>query len=195
MKHTPPVFNSSSTVSMDLSITLLQIEDVSTRFQSLKMQTWMMMTWKDGRLAWDPHEYDNIMNIRVPSSMVWEPDVMLWNSPTGVHFTRVPLVLYHDGSLTHVRPTSIKSRCSIDKHRPNDSFTCKLKFGSWTYDGNMFDIKMKAGERGFDMAWFQQNPNYAVISTNSTRHVEYYPCCPEPYVDITFEITLQRRQV
>ncbi|XP_041366801.1 acetylcholine receptor subunit alpha-L1-like [Gigantopelta aegis] len=116
-------------------------------------------------------------------------------SPTGVHFTRVPLVLYHDGSLTHVQPTSIKSRCSIDKHRPNDSFTCKLKFGSWTYDGNMFDIKMKAGERGFDMTLFQQNPNYAVISTNSTRHVEYYPCCAaSPTSTSRLKVTLQRRQ-
>lgn len=35
--------------------------------------------WTDYRLSWDPKKYDNIQLLRVPSTMVWLPDVVLEN--------------------------------------------------------------------------------------------------------------------
>lgn len=35
--------------------------------------------WSDYRLRWDPEEYDNIQLLRVPSTMVWLPDIVLEN--------------------------------------------------------------------------------------------------------------------
>lgn len=35
--------------------------------------------WSDYRLRWDPEKYDNIQLLRVPSTMVWLPDIVLEN--------------------------------------------------------------------------------------------------------------------
>lgn len=35
--------------------------------------------WSDYRLSWDPEKYDNIQLLRVPSTMVWLPDIVLEN--------------------------------------------------------------------------------------------------------------------
>lgn len=35
--------------------------------------------WSDYRLSWDPKEYDDIQQLRVPSTMVWLPDIVLEN--------------------------------------------------------------------------------------------------------------------
>lgn len=35
--------------------------------------------WSDYRLSWDPEEYDDIQQLRVPSTMVWLPDIVLEN--------------------------------------------------------------------------------------------------------------------
>lgn len=35
--------------------------------------------WSDYRLRWDPEKYDNIQTLRVPSTMVWLPDIVLEN--------------------------------------------------------------------------------------------------------------------
>lgn len=35
--------------------------------------------WMDYKLQWDPAEYDNISILRVPSKMIWTPDLVLYN--------------------------------------------------------------------------------------------------------------------
>lgn len=40
-----------------------------------------------------------------------------------------------------------------------------------------------------------ENPEWKIIETTTTRHAKIYECCPEPYVDIEFNITIQRRSV
>lgn len=35
--------------------------------------------WCDYRLRWDPQDYEGLWVLRVPSTMVWRPDVVLEN--------------------------------------------------------------------------------------------------------------------
>ncbi|KAK4019519.1 hypothetical protein OUZ56_001534 [Daphnia magna] len=67
-----------------------------------------------------------------------------------------------------------------------------MKFGSWTYDGFMLDLVEKTTDGG-DISGFITNGEWDLIGVPSNRTVEYYTCCPEPYVDITFTIHIRRR--
>ena len=40
---------------------------------------------------------------------------------------------------------------------------------------------------------YQDNGEWQLISASSMRNVEYYECCPEPYIDITVFINIRRR--
>jgi len=35
--------------------------------------------WTDIQLAWEPGEFGGVNNIRVPTSSIWTPDIVLYN--------------------------------------------------------------------------------------------------------------------
>lgn len=37
------------------------------------------------------------------------------------------------------------------------------------------------------------NPQWHIVEVTSTRNVKFYECCKEPYADIEYNITIQRR--
>ncbi|KIH63981.1 hypothetical protein ANCDUO_05712 [Ancylostoma duodenale] len=44
--------------------------------QVLVLKEWLRMFWRDEFLTWNPAEYDNITEIKVPRSLIWLPDVI-----------------------------------------------------------------------------------------------------------------------
>lgn len=56
-------------------------------------------------------------------------------------FRHAYAVVSSDGTVTWIPRSIYKSSCSIDiTNFPFDSQICKLKFGSWTYDGFKLDL-------------------------------------------------------
>jgi len=35
------------------------------------------MSWYDNRLQWDPEEYGDIHVIKLPNTLLWQPDIVL----------------------------------------------------------------------------------------------------------------------
>lgn len=35
--------------------------------------------WNDYKLRWNPEEYENVTSIRIPSEIIWRPDIVLYN--------------------------------------------------------------------------------------------------------------------
>ena len=54
------------------------------------------------------------------------------------------------------------------------------------------DLVQKAAEGG-DISGFITNGEWNLIEVPAQRTQQYYSCCPEPYVDITFTIHIRRR--
>ena len=51
-------------------------------------------------------------------------------------------VLHHSGKVVWNPPAIYKSSCEIDvEFFPFDEQNCFMKFGSWTYDGYMVDLR------------------------------------------------------
>ena len=44
-----------------------------------------------------------------------------------------------------------------------------------------------------DISTYMSLPEWDLISTGAKKNVMYYPCCAEPYPDVTFNITMRRR--
>jgi hypothetical protein len=89
-------------------------------------------TWNDYNLKWSPEEYGNISYLRVSSSKIWIPDLLLYNSADSTFETsaNVNAVLSYDGTVTYIPPGMFKSTCQIEiYHFPFDIQSCALKFG------------------------------------------------------------------
>ena len=72
--------------------------------------------WKDYGLTWDPEEFGNIQTLRLPSSQIWTPDILLYNSADEKFDStmKVNVVVQHTGEILYVPPGIFKSICPFD---------------------------------------------------------------------------------
>ncbi|XP_077782937.1 neuronal acetylcholine receptor subunit alpha-10 [Podarcis muralis] len=164
------------------------------RNQILTAYLWIRQVWVDAYLSWEKEAYDGIDTIRIPSSYVWRPDIVLYNNAddqfTGSMETNV--VIHSDGQIMWDSPAITKSSCKVDvSYFPFDGQQCRLTFGSWTYNGNQIDILNKQ-ETG-DLTDFVENVEWEVLGMPAKRSVVTYGCCSEPYPDVTYTLHLKRR--
>ncbi|XP_067104066.1 neuronal acetylcholine receptor subunit alpha-9-II [Osmerus mordax] len=189
-----PVEDTDKALNVTLQITLSQIKDMDERNQVLIAYLWIRQTWYDTYLKWDKEDYDGLEVIRIPSSLVWRPDLVLYNKAdddfSGPMDTNV--VLRYNGEITWDAPAITKSSCVVDvSYFPFDSQECNLTFGSWTYNGNQVDIAM--GMDSGDLSDFVENVEWECHGMPATKNVIMYGCCSDPYPDITYTVLLQRR--
>ncbi|XP_042208191.1 acetylcholine receptor subunit alpha-L1-like [Homarus americanus] len=164
---------------------------------------WVDHQWSDHKFQWDPEEYGGVMELYVPSEIIWLPDIVLYNNADGEYIitTMTKAVLHHNGIVTWSPPAIFKSSCVIDvRYFPFDQQDCFMKFGSWTYDGYQIDLKhldQKDGtdrvDVGIDLREYYPSVEWDIMGVPAERNEKYYPCCIEPYPDIYFNITLRRK--
>jgi nicotinic acetylcholine receptor len=101
-------------------------------------------------------------------------------------------MVQHDGNVFWPVPTKLQSSCKVDvTYFPFDIQNCKLKFGSWTYDGYQVNIVNRTEE--VDLSNYVVNGEWELLQVRIFRNVVYYGCCPEPFPDVTFFVKIQRR--
>ena len=111
--------------------------------------------------------------------------------------------LYFTGLIIWEPPAIYKSACIMNvEFFPFDIQHCTMKFGSWTYDGLEIDLvhvcaddpdSTKLIQHGIDLRDFYQNVEWDLLAVTAQKKIKRYICCIEPYIDITFNITLRRK--
>ncbi|XP_050310115.1 acetylcholine receptor subunit alpha-like 2 isoform X2 [Anthonomus grandis grandis] len=197
-----PVRNHSTNILVKLGLRLSQLIELNLKDQILTTNVWLEHEWHDYKFMWDPQEYGGVTELYVPSEHIWLPDILLYNNADGEYVitTMTKAVLRYDGNIQWTPPAIFKSSCEIDvRYFPFDQQTCFMKFGSWTY-GSQIDlqhINQKPGEDivavGIDLREYYPSVEWDILAVPAERHEKYYPCCPEPYPDIFFNITLRRK--
>merc|ERR1739844_18807 len=112
-------------------------------------------------------------------------------------------ILHYSGKVTWNPPAIYKSGCEIDvEYFPFDEQNCFMKFGSWTYDGYMVDLRHinqkganNSIEMGMDLQEYYISTEWDVMLVPAIRNEKYYPCCEEPYPDIIFYLHLRRKSL
>ncbi|PRD22377.1 UNVERIFIED_CONTAM: Neuronal acetylcholine receptor subunit alpha-7 [Trichonephila clavipes] len=131
--------------------------------------------WVDVNLRWNASEYGGVADLRIPPWKIWKPDVLMYNSADekfdGTYHTNV--VVRNNGSCTYIPPGIFKSTCKIDiTWFPFDDQRCKMKFGSWTYDGNQIDLQLSS-VKGGDLSTYITNGEWELIGELYTEF--FYP--------------------
>ena len=68
------------------------------------------------------------------------------------------------------------------------------RFGSWAYSSDIVDIVEFEPGNAVDVSVYDPLCTTVLQSYESRRNVKMYPCCPEPYADITINLMIARRQ-
>ncbi|KAF7235620.1 Acetylcholine receptor subunit gamma [Varanus komodoensis] len=74
-----PALAKGDIVDISVKLTLTNLISLNERDETLTTNVWVELKWYDYRLRWDPEDYGNIQCLRVPSTMVWLPDIVLEN--------------------------------------------------------------------------------------------------------------------
>ncbi|KAL7844544.1 hypothetical protein SRHO_G00230830 [Serrasalmus rhombeus] len=189
-----PVEDTDNIINVTLQITLSQIIDMDERNQILTTYLWIRQVWFDAYLTWNKADYDGLDTIRIPSSYVWRPDIVLYNNADDQFSSSMEtnVVISYDGHITWDQPAITKSSCKVDvSFFPFDAQQCRLTFGSWTHNGNQMDILN--GMDSADLADFVENVEWEVLGMPAKKNIILYGCCSDPYPDITYTLKLKRR--
>ncbi|XP_050398097.2 neuronal acetylcholine receptor subunit alpha-10 [Patella vulgata] len=150
--------------------------------------------WYDERLIWNATDFENITSIRIPCDMIWLPDIVLYNSVddyTSGYMQSLAMV-YNNSRVFWGPVIRFRSSCKIDiTYFPFDNQICKLKLGSWAYNGWQVDVWNRSST--MDLSNFVDNGEWELLGITVERNVVVYNCCNEPFPDVTFYIYLRRR--
>ncbi|KAK2917416.1 hypothetical protein Q8A73_004162 [Channa argus] len=192
-KWTRPARNVTDMVIVKFGLAIAQLIDVDEKNQMMTTNVWLKQEWTDYKLQWRPSDFDNVTSIRVPSELIWVPDIVLYNNADGeftvTHMTKAQL--FHTGRVRWVPPAIYKSSCSIDvTFFPFDQQSCKMKFGSWTYDRAKIDLE--PFENSVDLKDYWESGEWAIVKAVGTYNTKKYDCCHEIYPDITYYFVIRR---
>uniref|UniRef100_A0A8B9HKX4 Cholinergic receptor, nicotinic, alpha 4b n=1 Tax=Astyanax mexicanus TaxID=7994 RepID=A0A8B9HKX4_ASTMX len=192
-KLSRPVANISDVVLVHFGLSIAQLIDVDEKNQMMTTNVWVKQEWSDYKLRWNPEEYENVTSIRIPSELIWRPDIVLYNNADGdfavTHLTKAQL--FHDGRIKWKPPAIYKSSCSIDvTFFPFDQQNCKMKFGSWTYDRAKIDLVSMDDD--VDQMDYWESGEWVIINAVGKYNTKKYECCTEIYPDITYSFIIRR---
>jgi nicotinic acetylcholine receptor, invertebrate len=193
-----PIINNSA-VDLNLGIALRSFTEINQLDGTLSINIWLRHWWYDEYLRWEPSNWNNISSIVLftDSDMgesIWVPDIYLYNTAENPlsELNEGRVKIYNDGYILWSRPGIIKSTCTFNLTSfPYDEQNCNLKFGSWSYHGD--EVNLNPGTPAIDISELQPNQEWDLVNHTFKKNVKYYTCCPEPYPDVTFNITLRRR--
>ncbi|ESP05439.1 hypothetical protein LOTGIDRAFT_152290 [Lottia gigantea] len=192
--NTRPVFDAAKPVVIRLGITLTQVLDVDEKNQVLSTNVWLDQEWYDEKLSWNKEEFSNISIIRIPCKLLWLPDIVLYNSVDNHNkgYMKSLAMVESDGKVFWPPIVRMRSSCKMDiTYFPFDDQVCRLKLGSWAYDGFQVDVSNRSTD--IDLENYVDNGEWTLIDTKVIRNVIFYPCCREPFPDVTFYIHIRRR--
>ncbi|XP_046847523.1 acetylcholine receptor subunit alpha-type acr-16-like isoform X3 [Xenia sp. Carnegie-2017] len=171
---------------------------MNDKIEVLTLNVWLRQVWNDHRLTWNSSDYAGIKQLHVDSKKIWVPDLKVYNEVSsqknsGLDLLHTKAIVYFNGSIKWLSPSVKKLSCNVDmKFFPYDTQRCYLKIGSWTYDGFALDLKREHLE--MDVSKSLSNHEWKLIGTNVERNVRKYVCCVAPYPDITYILTIKRRE-
>lgn len=151
-------------------------------------------------MIWNPAEYGNLTEIRLPPDQLWKPDVILFNSADENFDARFPVnfVVQHTGEVLHSPPAIIKSSCNIDiTWFPFDEQLCTLTYGSWTYKGRELDLFIDTDGldeiNQMDLTYYVTNGEWDLVQTPARRVSRSFE--GSMYVELYYDLHLRRKSM
>ena len=140
-----------------------------------------------------------------------DPNNMLLPIRSNVPKQRTNVVVSSDGSILYVPPVKERIKCRLYS-KEEQLYQCEFKFGSWTYSGDQLDLKLSSTNMDLSSfvraetievyIWFSFIVHISgfpafiplqIVKNTAARHVVYYECCPESYLDLTFRLVVKKR--
>ncbi|KAL2101794.1 hypothetical protein ACEWY4_003555 [Coilia grayii] len=125
-----------------LDVFVYAILSVQEKSQTFIPYIWVMTSWANELLSWDPADFCGIHQVAVPGELLWKPDLFLYETMEKGEGTGSPFVLLkHDGTVVTDGNQKVMSMCAMDVHKfPFDTQKCTLSFSSVIHPDNEIQL-------------------------------------------------------
>ncbi|OWA50321.1 Acetylcholine receptor subunit alpha-like 1 [Hypsibius exemplaris] len=201
-KYVRPVEVNEKALDVSLELKLMQLIGVDEVNQVITVNVEVKQVWLDYKLKWEPELFGGMTQINLPCESIWLPDVVLYDNAEGDYqITKMTtLTVNNSGFVTWNPPAIYKSYCKINVHNfPYDKQNCTMKFGSWTFDASLVDLKPSRDylgdsmviKKGMDLSEYKPSIEWDILEVSAMRNKLVIPY--GTYVDITFRLVIRRK--
>ncbi|XP_016056374.1 PREDICTED: acetylcholine receptor subunit epsilon [Miniopterus natalensis] len=146
-----PVRGPEDTVTINLKVTLTNLISLNEKEETLTTSVWIGIDWQDYRLNYSKSDFGGVNILRVPSNLVWLPEIVLENNIDGnfgVAYDANVLV-YEGGYVSWLPPAIYRSTCAVEvTYFPFDWQNCSLVFRSQTYNAQEVEFVFVVDDDG-----------------------------------------------
>ncbi|XP_028990097.2 5-hydroxytryptamine receptor 3A-like isoform X2 [Betta splendens] len=129
---TRPVLDHRRPTVVQLDIILSAILAVTEKTQTFIPFVWTLMTWTNERISWDPERFCGIRELSVPKSLLWKPDLFIYEMIHKHETATTPYYfMSYNGNVYSEQVMKLVSTCQMDLHKfPFDTQRCNITVGS-----------------------------------------------------------------
>ncbi|KAM8955910.1 acetylcholine receptor subunit epsilon isoform 4-T4 [Lycaon pictus] len=146
-----PVKEPEDTVTITLKVTLTNLISLNEKEETLTTSVWIGIDWQDYRLNYSKDDFGGVETLRVPSELVWLPEIVLENNIDGQFGVAYDanVLIYEGGYVSWLPPAIYRSTCAVEvTYFPFDWQNCSLVFRSQTYNAEEVDFVFAMDDDG-----------------------------------------------
>ena len=105
----------------------------------------------------------------------------------------VPLKVTNMGNITYKVTKKYVATCRplFKRTEGYSEYNCSLQFRPWSYDGNKVEIRPQF--YNIDTTEYTPSTLWDLRYSDAKQNRRFYPCCVEPYPDVTYTLSLRMR--
>ncbi|XP_004267018.2 acetylcholine receptor subunit epsilon isoform X2 [Orcinus orca] len=146
-----PVQKPEDTVTITLKVTLTNLISLNEKEETLTTSVWIGIDWHDYRLNYSKGDFGGIETLRVPSELVWLPEIVLENNIDGQFGVayEANVLVSEGGYVSWLPPAIYRSICAVEvTYFPFDWQNCSLVFRSQTYNAEEVELVFAVDDDG-----------------------------------------------
>ncbi|OWF45407.1 acetylcholine receptor subunit beta-type unc-29-like [Mizuhopecten yessoensis] len=158
--------STDSPLQVSIQFSLAAFNDFDENAGRFAVTGFLIVEWRDERIAWDPNDFGQISSILFPQSRVWIPNIVVWNTYDRVRpfgFDTLPVRYNHSGDALWEPGNLFQTSCDAQiKKFPFDEQTCTIDILPYGYMEDEINITAA----GFDLSDYNKNGLWNIISTD-----------------------------
>ncbi|KAM5149493.1 acetylcholine receptor subunit epsilon [Callospermophilus lateralis] len=199
-----PVKEPEDTVTISLKVTLTNLISLNEKEETLTTSVWIGIDWHDYRFNYSKDDFGGIETLRVPSELVWLPEIVLENNIDGQFGVAYDanVLIYEGGYVSWLPPAIYRSTCAVEvTYFPFDWQNCSLIFRSQTYNAKEVEFVFAVDEDGqavnkidIDTVAFTENGEWAIdFCPGMIRHYDSGSADGQRETDVIYSLIIRRK--
>lgn len=195
-KRVRPVMKPNETIHASFGMAVRALLYLNEKDETMETLSYLLMSWHDGRLAWNYTDYAGVDNIKIPAEDIWKPDFLPYTTTEeNVNLMDTAAVVYASGHVIWIPTLYLRSPCTVNlKAFPFDEQRCTIMLASYVYHGNHLNLTYWGGapQSSLDVTELIANSNWDLVGHSVAIGIKKYQCCPEPYPQMKIVLAFKR---